>query len=342
MTSLQQSRWAGVSPKPLAQSASAVRRGWLQAISRRIRWHVNHRIRFLLPLLSRWRLKVTVVNGFGSPGDVLLTAMFVRNLKRHFPGLRINLVTANPELVLHDPSVESINGRETYFSIRFWYLDVLENKKAYTNVLAATCRLAGVHPFNYRAAVFLTDEEIRQAKIRAAIHSRPIITINVMSRELVKVWPLNHWQVLVDELRSHYSVVQLGAADEPFFSGVQRLAGQLSFRESMAFLSQSVLHIGPDSFLMHAANGVGTPSVIIFGGSRTPANVGYQENINLFRAIPCGPCYIHTSRGQHCEHDMKCMKEISPDDVLTAVRGKLAAAAGQQRSQFTFPFCANT
>ena len=98
------------------------------------------------------------------------------------------------------------------------------------------------------------------------------------------------------------------------------LAGKLSMRESMAVLAQARLHIGPDSFLMHAANGVGVRSVILFGGSRTVENSGYAENVNLFVPMPCGPCYIHESRSETCAHGIECMQRITVTMVHDAVR----------------------
>jgi ADP-heptose:LPS heptosyltransferase len=84
-------------------------------------------------------------------------------------------------------------------------------------------------------------------------------------------------------------------------------------------LAVARLHVGPDSFLMHAANGLGVPSVVIFGGSRTPENLGYRENTNLFVKLPCGPCWIHESQGGRCEHNMECMALITPEAVFAAV-----------------------
>ena len=91
----------------------------------------------------------------------------------------------------------------------------------------------------------------------------------------------------------------------------------------MAVLAQSRLHIGPVSFLMHAANGLNVPAVIIYGGRETPANSGYAENENLYTAIECSPCWIHDSRGQVCPRHIECMERITPEEVLAAVKRKL-------------------
>ena len=109
--------------------------------------------------------------------------------------------------------------------------------------------------------------------------------------------------------------------------GVQRLAGRLSLRESMAVLSHARLHVGGVSFLMHAANGLDVPAVIIYGGRETPANSGYAENENLYTAVECSPCWLHSSLGERCMHGMRCMQAITPAHVADAVTRLLARTA---------------
>jgi ADP-heptose:LPS heptosyltransferase len=69
---------------------------------------------------------------------------------------------------------------------------------------------------------------------------------------------------------------------------------------------------------MHAANGLDVPSVIIFGGSRTPANLGYVSNRNLFAELPCSGCWLTGHPGSECPHDLACMAAITPAAVLQA------------------------
>ena len=80
-------------------------------------------------------------------------------------------------------------------------------------------------------------------------------------------------------------------------------------RESAAILSQASYFIGPDSLLMHIANGLNIKSTIIFGGSRPVGCFGYSENVNLRSTPQCSPCWIHEGY-ESCDHELKCMKEI--------------------------------
>ena len=86
-------------------------------------------------------------------------------------------------------------------------------------------------------------------------------------------------------------------------------------RESAAILSKANYLIGPDSLLMHIANGLDIPSTIIFGGSRPVGCFGYSENVNLKSAPECSPCWIHKGH-EECKNDLICMNEISATFVL--------------------------
>ena len=86
-------------------------------------------------------------------------------------------------------------------------------------------------------------------------------------------------------------------------------------RESAAILSKALYFKGPDSLLMHIANGLNIPSTIIFGGSRPVDCFGYFENINLSSAPKCSPCWIHEGY-ESCKNDFMCMTAIPVEEVI--------------------------
>jgi ADP-heptose:LPS heptosyltransferase len=285
-----------------------------------IRWHLNEWLTRWPRLLNLLGARLTIFDAFGAPGDTLLTAIVCRHLKQRFPRIRLNCLTPNPELLLRDPHLDSINEPESYLCVWQWYPGLIERKDASENVLAATFRHLGFRAYEYRARVHLSEEELTRARQRLDPTVKPVLTFNTRSKEPVKNWPLASWSALLDRLRHDFDLVQLGDATEPEIAGVRRFAGQASLRESMALLACARLHVGPDSFLMHAANGLDVPAVILFGGSRTPANCGYLENLNLYVPMPCGPCWIHAKRGEVCAYDIECMKRISVEAVEQAAR----------------------
>jgi ADP-heptose:LPS heptosyltransferase len=292
----------------------------------RLRWHLNVRLTRHPRWLEAAGAALTIVDAYEAPGDTLLTAVVCRNLRERFPRLRLNVITAHAELLRHDPHIETLNAPETFFSIWSWYPELTARRDGTTNLLVETFARVGLGrtDFDYRSRVYLTEEERTRARARLGDTPRPVLTFNTRSKEETKNWPEGAWRELLARLRERFHLVQLGDAAEPGFDGVQRLAGALSLRESMAVLSQAQLHVGGVSFLMHAASGLDVPAVIIYGGRETPANSGYTTNENLYAAVECSPCWLHSSLGERCPHAMKCMHAISPTQVLAAAERLLA------------------
>jgi ADP-heptose:LPS heptosyltransferase len=301
----------------------------LKNLLSKIAWHANRFVCANLELLNFLGGELSVISMFRSPGDTLLAGTVCRLIKARYPRIRINCQVEFPELLRFDPAIATLNGPTGRWYLYFEYLGLIEQKNASTNVLTPVLNTIGIHEYSYKCRVYLTGEEREKARFVVGKLDRPLITINVMSRETVKNWKLDYWKVLLNELCKDFAVVQLGDKTEPFFPEVTSFAGKLSLRESMAVLALSQAHIGPDSFLMHAANGVDVPAVIIFGGSRTAGNLGYSENENLYEKTECSPCWIHRSKGEVCGHEMKCMTQITPDRVLAAFH-RLRARHGRR------------
>lgn len=303
----------------MAVEISNLRRAGTAGIGAALRWRLNRFFTRRPRLLNLLGARLTVFDAFGAPGDTLLTAIVCRHIRERFPRIRLNILTPNPELVRHDPNVGTVNEAEDFFCLWHWYLDLLESKNENENVLRQTLGHLGIRETEYRARVFLTSTEIENARQLFGARTRPVFAFNTLSREPVKNWPQESWRELLEKLRAHFDLLHLGDGRELEMPAVRRFAGRLDLRGSMAMLSLADIFAGPDSFLMHAANGLDMPSVIIFGGSRTPENVGYAENENLFTKMPCGPCWIHENRGEHCGHDIECLRKISVEEVFNAV-----------------------
>lgn len=291
----------------------------------RISWQVSRLILPRLGILNAVRGWLTIWDSFGSPGDTISTSTIARQIRKKFPKIKINCITPNPELLQLVPEIDSLNAPAGLVVLRCWYLDLIAKKDGSTNILAPTLAQVGIRNFEYRAQVFLSREELKLGRARVARLEKPIITLNTESREKVKMWFGDRWAEVARILSTDYSLVQLGTDKEPELPGVFRLAGELSMRESAAVIANAKLHLGGVSFLMHVANGLGIPAVIIYGGRETPANSGYDQNTNLYVRTACSPCWLHDSRGEQCQFEMECMRRITVDEVVAAVRKHLTA-----------------
>jgi len=280
----------------------------------RFRWFRNSRLPSLLPDLNRKSKWLTVVDRLGAPGDALITANVIRCIKEKYPNLRINCITPHPDLIRLDPHIDTINQPETFYSFDSTYWELIVRKEKSQNIIEHNMFRLGIDKYDYKAAYYLSEEEKDWAKQKTNQFDKPILAICTKSKEPVKNWPEANWLELIQNLKANFSIIQLGDNREPPFDGVHRYAGKLSMRESAAILSNANYFIGPDSLLMHIANGLDIPSTIIFGGSRPVGCFGYSENLNLKSAPECSPCWIHEGY-EICDHELKCMKEIKPLDA---------------------------
>jgi ADP-heptose:LPS heptosyltransferase len=269
--------------------------------------------------------RITVVDGYGSPGDTILASVVCHNLKTRFPRLRINCITKNPKLLIYDPCIAELNKPNSFASIDCRYHELITEKSSTKHLLVDIMAKLNIFDYDKKPSFFFADHEIEAAKnLSEQVIGQPFLTINVRSKELLKTWSKSGWERLLELIEAefpHFAIVQLGLDDEPLFGkNIIRLAGKLPIRDSVALQSLAQLHVGCVSFLMHTARAVNVPSVIIYGGRETPRNSGYDLNENIYSNTHCSPCWLHDSLGDVCSYDIHCMNEITPQRVIISIK----------------------
>ena len=286
------------------------------------RWLQNSRLPSLLPSLNRRKKWITVIDRLGAPGDALITANVIRCIKESYSNLKINCITPHPDLLRLDPKIDSINQPETFYSFDSTYWELIVRKEKSQNIIEHNMFRLGIDKYDYKTNYYLSEEEKEWAKQEITKFDQPILAICTKSKEPVKNWPETNWLELIHSLKHKFSIIQLGDDSEPIFEGVHRFAGKLSMRESAAILSKASYFIGPDSLLMHIANGLNISSTIIFGGSRPVGCFGYSENVNLENSPECSPCWIHQGY-EDCDYGIDCMSRIKTNEVYQSIQSKL-------------------
>ena len=245
------------------------------------RWWRNSRLSDKLPVLDSKRKWITVINRLGARGDTLITANVIRCIKQKYPNIKINCITPYSELIEHDPIIDSINKPETFYSFDSSYFELIVRNEENENIIAHNLNRLGIEDYQYKSNFHLLNQETEWAKRILSKYSKPPIAISTKSKEEVKNWPVRHWIETISKIEDLFTIIQLGDDSEPVFDHVIRFAGKCSMRESAALLSQCKLFVGPDSLLMHIANGLNVKSIIIFGDARPVNCLGYPDNINI-------------------------------------------------------------
>jgi heptosyltransferase II len=107
---------------------------------------------------------------------------------------------------------------------------------------------------------------------------------------------------------------------------VINLAGATSLRELCAGLRSCQLLLTNDTGPMHVAAAVGTPVVVPFGSTSPeltgPGLPGDKKHRLLFSRVACAPCFLPV-----CPIDLRCMQEITVDQVVKAARSCISEQA---------------
>jgi ADP-heptose:LPS heptosyltransferase len=194
----------------------------------------------------------------------------------------------------------------------------------------------------------------RDPQVTAAVAARlqalglaamPLVVVHpwVAHHERFRAWPPASFRQLIGRLIGELdvAVVLVGSQAEQalasrHFEGLRSprfcdLTGALTFVETAALLERSGCLVCNDSSLIMLADGLGVPSVAIFG-STAPEQVLAQGSI--CRAVvtdvklACRPCYLHqTLFAYRCDHDFRCLETVPVQRVLQTVRAALAGVA---------------
>lgn len=155
------------------------------------------------------------------------------------------------------------------------------------------------------------------------------IVINPAGNWAPKRWPAAYFADLMDRLISEFKAKVIITADikdelvvrtilEKMSAEPINACGRLNLKQLAALLKVASLFICPDTGPLHIANSVGTKKIIALYGPTHPLVTGpypLKNVIILRKDLRCKiPCYVVGCR------DNRCMKAITPDEVLEQVR----------------------
>ncbi len=166
-----------------------------------------------------------------------------------------------------------------------------------------------------------------------AAEGKPVVALAPGAVGPSKRWPSASYALLARHLlAAGFAVWVLGGPDEKPLaqeivgdSPARDLTGS-DLRDAILALAGAAVAISNDSGLLHVSAALGVPTIGIFG----PTSPWHWAPLNPLAAtietkseLPCRPCHKPVCRlGHH-----RCMREIAPEEVFTAARNALAAAA---------------
>jgi lipopolysaccharide heptosyltransferase II len=159
-----------------------------------------------------------------------------------------------------------------------------------------------------------------------ASDTRPVVALAPGAVGPSKRWPASAYAALVRHLIAEgFAVWVVGGPEEKSLAAeiigettARDLTGH-DLRNAILALAAAAVAVSNDSGLLHVAAALGTPAIGIFG----PTSPWHWAPLNPLAAtietkskVECRPCHKPVCRVVH----HRCMRDIPPDQVLTAVR----------------------
>ncbi|UCD34865.1 MAG: lipopolysaccharide heptosyltransferase II [Nitrospiraceae bacterium] len=220
---------------------------------------------------------------------------------------------------------------------------VLEKHQVYYYLDLLAC--AGIKPSDPHPYLYLTDGERQRAKDLLSSYFSDtgalLIGINPgATYGSAKRWPPGRFAELIiriiselggqvilfggpseveitDEIIREINKLKIQMKIERLGARILIMAGKTSLRELAALIAACDAFITNDSGPMHMASALRVPTAAIFGSTDQTATGPFGEGHQVIaKDIPCAPCMKRECPEGH----LKCMMEITTDDVYSALR----------------------
>ncbi len=192
-----------------------------------------------------------------------------------------------------------------------------------------TARYLGCPSLKWEGRIPVSDRDRQHIDLKLLQHgidTRCLIAVNPVAKWATKLWAPERFAALADKITHEWAcqVIFTGSdADRKVMdritaaakTKVHNFAGETGLKELAALYERCRLLISTDTGPMHLAAAMGCPVVALFGPTAPWRTGPYGQGHRIVRApIVCSPCFR-----KHCSH-MTCMREITPDQVFTAVK----------------------
>jgi heptosyltransferase-2 len=249
-------------------------------------------------------------------------------------GLRyVNLYRISQEIGKVDMAISFRKN----FSTRFLFFFIQAKQK----YIYQKCSIKQIHQviryndFINRSLMMTTeakDLKIYVDEERSLLEAKPLLGINPgATYGSAKRWYPESFAKVSVALSKEYDIVLFGGPDEigiakdiedilkkEHITNYSNLAGKTSVEELLINIATLSLFITADSGPMHIAAAFRVPTVALFGPTKDYETSQWQnpKGVIVKKKMDCAPCMQRRCPLKHHE----CMKNISPQDVLEAVK----------------------
>ncbi len=140
-----------------------------------------------------------------------------------------------------------------------------------------------------------------------------------------KKWFDDYWQQIILRIRGRYKLKTIIVGGENGLeqgeetakrTGAINFAGKTSLEETAAIIKGASLLIGVETGLTHMGHALNIPTIALFGATSPYTFVESELSTVIYLNRFCSPC----KRKPTCGKKYQCMREITPDRVLTTIK----------------------
>lgn len=299
---------------------------------------------------SEFKIKEVVFKNRQRIGDMLVFTCGVRDFKKAFPDVRINVISTAGHIWDHNPNVDRTLLPTPENTIEIGPGKLTNKSNSLDWHFANAFRVSieeklgiSIPQGESRPDIYLTQEEWDSPRLI----EKPYWIISTSGEKGwgCKMYPFSQWQKVIDQ-NPDLTFVQIGTAEDnaPRLQGanVVDYIGKTQSRETgIRDLFKLFLHaegsIGLVSFHMHLSGGLHKPCIVI-AGAREPVSFTQYPGHRYLATDGCLPCALTAC--WHCNIDActnliireetlekkipKCVDIINPEDITRAIRSYYA------------------
>jgi ADP-heptose:LPS heptosyltransferase len=273
------------------------------------------------------------IKPWGGLGDCMMATPAIKSLKVHNPKKEIVVYTNDPnkaspgelgylEVLKHNPYIDRFlrRGDETMGSNIIWLVPnyAASSPTLYYRDKASKliCEIFDT-PYDGDHLIFsLTESERAWGKDFVSKYNSPIGFCPASNCSLNRDWGSEKWLKLINS-REANTFLLLGKDNTMPRTDDYIKADTYTLREQASILWACDAYVGMDSFFSHLTSALNTPGVILFGDS-SPSLTGHDNNINLFKGVPCSPCF-DLLVGAECPYGIECLQSITVEEVSASI-----------------------
>jgi ADP-heptose:LPS heptosyltransferase len=289
--------------------------------------HVKEFFKYLPLLLKKDKIILRRISS--ALGDNLFLSFLAREIKSVSPQTVVAVETRWPELFAENPFIDVVLSEKV--AIRYRKIRYVIERRTADHILDQMIRQLPfpIKKWDRTLDLYFGENEFSRLRLRLPEN---YIVLNPQGKQSHsanrKEWGQDNFQAVRD-LLPDYEFVQIGPRDTPLLENTFDFRAT-GIRESAFIIGRALTGVFLEGGLMHVANAVDRPCVIVYGGAVLPVVTGYEMHVNIFSRPCCSPCVTSHEKMNDCG-PMICMQQIRPELVAEAVK-QLAAKAQEPRA----------